>query len=95
MKIKHLFFDLDHTLWDFETNSNQSFKFIFKQFDIKVDFKKFKNTYYPINENYWKRFRDNAISKEELRFGRLNDTFVKLNVRVNDALIVLLADAYI
>ncbi|PJC59791.1 MAG: noncanonical pyrimidine nucleotidase, YjjG family, partial [Flavobacteriales bacterium CG_4_9_14_0_2_um_filter_35_242] len=51
--------------------------------------------YYPINENYWKRFRDNAITKEELRFGRLNDTFIKLNVRVNDALIVLLAEAYI
>ncbi|NCP21354.1 MAG: noncanonical pyrimidine nucleotidase, YjjG family [Zetaproteobacteria bacterium] len=95
MKIKHIFFDLDHTLWDFETNSNQSFKYIFKQFDLKVDFEKFKSIYYPINENYWKRFRDNAITKEELRFGRLNDTFIKLNVRVNDALIVLLAEAYI
>ncbi|PJC60634.1 MAG: noncanonical pyrimidine nucleotidase, YjjG family, partial [Flavobacteriales bacterium CG_4_9_14_0_2_um_filter_35_242] len=40
MKIKHIFFDLDHTLWDFETNSNQSFKYIFKQFDLKVDFEK-------------------------------------------------------
>lgn len=95
MKIKHIFFDLDYTLWDFEANSNESFKYIFKQFDIKVDFEKFRNVYYPINEAYWKRYRENNISKEDLRFGRLNDTFLKLNVRVNDALIVLLSDAYI
>lgn len=95
MKIKHIFFDLDHTLWDFEANSNESFKFIFKQFDIKVDFEKFKNIYYPINEAYWKRYRENNISKEDLRFGRLNDTFLKLNIRVNKDSIVLLSDAYI
>lgn len=95
MKIKHVFFDLDHTLWDFETNSNRTFEYIFKQFDIKVDFEKFKNIYYPINETYWKRYRENSISKEDLRLGRLNDTFLKLNVRVSNAVIVLLADAYI
>ncbi len=95
MKIKHVFFDLDHTLWDFETNSNHTFEYIFKQFDIKVDFEKFKNIYYPINETYWKRYRENSISKEDLRLGRLNDTFLKLNVRVSNAVIVLLADAYI
>ena len=24
MQYKHLFFDLDHTLWDFETNAKES-----------------------------------------------------------------------
>lgn len=95
MKIKHIFFDLDHTLWDFEANSNESFKFIFKQFNIEIDFEKFKKSYYPINEAYWKRFRENTVSKEDLRFGRLNDTFKKLNIRVNNELIVLLSEAYI
>ena len=28
-KYKHLFFDLDHTLWDFETNSKSALSLIF------------------------------------------------------------------
>lgn len=95
MKIKHVFFDLDHTLWDFDANSNQSFLYIFKQYDISVDFEKFVNYYYPINEKYWKLFRDDKVSKEDLRLGRLNDTFAKLNYRVNAEMIVLLSEAYI
>jgi len=39
MNIKHIFFDLDHTLWDFETNSNKTFSFIFERNDIHVNFK--------------------------------------------------------
>ncbi len=95
MKIKHVFFDLDHTLWDFDANSNQSFLYIFKQYDISVDFEKFTNYYYPINAKYWKLFRDNNVSKEDLRFGRLNETFTKLNYKVNAEMIILLSEAYI
>jgi len=95
MKIKHVFFDLDHTLWDFEVNSNQTFKFIFNQNNIKIDFEAFKQCYYPINEIYWKKFRENKVSKEALRYGRLSDTFKKLNYRVNDDMIVILSEAYI
>ncbi len=95
MNIKHIFFDLDHTLWDFDANSDQSFKYIFKQLNIDIDFEKFKNYYYPINAHYWKLFREDKISKKDLRFGRLNDTFVKLNYRVNADKIVLLSEAYI
>jgi len=95
MNIKHIFFDLDHTLWDFDTNSNQSFKYIFNQLDVNIDFDKFKNYYYPINNAYWKLFRENKVSKEDLRYGRLNDTFAKLNYRVTADKIVLLSEAYI
>ncbi|MCF6212742.1 MAG: YjjG family noncanonical pyrimidine nucleotidase [Flavobacteriaceae bacterium] len=95
MKIKHVFFDLDHTLWDFDTNSNQSFLYIFKKFNILVDFEKFINYYYPINEAYWKLFREDKVSKDDLRFGRLNDTFIKLNYKVNAEMIILLSEAYI
>jgi len=95
MKIKHIFFDLDHTLWDFDANSDQSFKYIFNKLKVEIDFEKFKNYYYPINAQYWKLFRENKISKNDLRFGRLNDTFVKLNYRVSKEKIVLLSEAYI
>jgi len=95
VKIKHIFFDLDHTLWDFEANSNQSFKFIFNQHHIKIDFEAFKQCYYPINEAYWKKFRENKVTKEVLRFGRLNDTFKKLNYRVSSEMIVVLSETYV
>jgi len=95
MKIKHIFFDLDHTLWDFDANSDQSFKYIFNKLKVEIDFEKFKNCYYPINAHYWKLFREDKISKKDLRYGRLNDTFIKLNYRVNSEKIVLLSEAYI
>ena len=41
--IKHIFFDLDHTLWDFETNSEIAFKTIFNKHDIGVDIDNFFN----------------------------------------------------
>jgi len=93
--IKHIFFDLDHTLWDFETNSNIAFETIFKKHKVKVELQKFLNYYRGINEDYWKLYRDEKISKEELRLGRLKDTFVKLNHKVDIQLIEDLSIGYI
>jgi len=93
--IKHIFFDLDHTLWDFETNSNIAFETIFKKHKVKVELQKFLNYYRGINEQYWKLYRDEKISKEELRLGRLKDTFIKLNHKVDIQLIEDLSIGYI
>ncbi len=35
MKYKHLFFDLDHTLWDFEANSRQTLLELYN--DLQLD----------------------------------------------------------
>ena len=93
--IKHILFDLDHTLWDFETNSNIAFKTIFKQHNLRFDFQKFLNYYKGINEKYWKLYREEKITKDELRYGRLKDAFVKINYDVEDDLIDKLAIDYI
>lgn len=93
--IKHIFFDLDHTLWDFETNSNIAFETIFKKHKVKVELQKFLNYYRGINEQYWKLYRDEKISKEDLRLGRLKDTFIKLNHKVDIQLIEDLSLGYI
>ena len=39
--IKHIFFDLDHTLWDFEKNSSLTFKFLIKKYDLNVSLEHF------------------------------------------------------
>lgn len=95
MKIKHIFFDLDHTLWDFEANSNIAFETIFKKYDVGIDLQKFLNYYKGINQNYWKLYRNEKISKEELRVGRLRDTFVKINQKFDYELIDNLSVEYI
>lgn len=95
MSIKHIFFDLDHTLWDFETNSNKTFEFIFERNGVQVDFEKFKKVYQPINHRYWKLFREEKVSKSDLRYGRLKEAFDALNYHANDELIHILSVDYI
>jgi putative hydrolase of the HAD superfamily len=50
--IKHVFFDLDHTLWDFETNSNRTFSYIFERNGLDLDFEEFIGVYQPINQYF-------------------------------------------
>jgi len=95
MKINHIFFDLDHTLWDFETNSDIAFETIFRAHKVNVSLELFLNYYRDINQKYWKLYREDNVSKEDLRYGRLKDTFHKINYKANDDLIENLAVDYI
>jgi len=95
MKINHIFFDLDHTLWDFEANSNIAFETIFKKYDVGIDLQKFLSYYQGINQNYWRLYRNEKITKEELRVGRLRDTFVKIKHSFDNELIDNLSIDYI
>ncbi len=78
-EIKHIFFDLDHTLWDFEKNSALAFEKIFQELNFEIDSKKFISTYNPINFAYWKLYERNEIDQESLRVNRLKDTFEAIN----------------
>jgi putative hydrolase of the HAD superfamily len=93
--IKHIFFDLDHTLWDFDKNSALTFDKIFKLNNVEVDIARFLSIYEPVNLNYWKLYRNSEIDQEQLRYGRLRDTFNTLNHTVKDDLIHLLSEDYI
>ena len=95
MNIKHIFFDLDHTLWDFEFNSEKTFEQIFKINLVGVNFTDFISKYKPINHHYWKLYREDKVSKEDLRYGRLIKTFNELNYKISDSLIHTLAKEYI
>jgi len=94
-KVKHIFFDLDHTLWDFEKNSEITFQLIFKKHNIPFETKAFVEVYRPINFKYWNMYRDNKISSENLRHERLKEVFSILGYPYNRGLIDLIADEYI
>ncbi|WKK66775.1 YjjG family noncanonical pyrimidine nucleotidase [Lutimonas zeaxanthinifaciens] len=95
MNVKHIFFDLDHTLWDFETNSNRTFEYIFQRNRIEVDLADFHNVYRPINLRYWKLFREDKVTKADLRYSRLREAFDEVGVKIQDDMIHLLSEEYI
>lgn len=95
MKIEHIFFDLDHTLWDFERNSALTFKKILPEAGVQVNHSDFIQIYTPINLKYWKLYREEKVSKPELRYSRLKETFDALKFSVNDDVIDHLAIEYI
>lgn len=92
---KHLFFDLDHTLWDFDKNSGFAFDAIFKQQGFDIELSDFLNIYIPRNQYYWKLYQDNQISHNDLRYYRLKDVFDALQFEVSDKMIHHLSEQYI
>ena len=74
-QITDVFFDLDHTLWDFERNSALTFEKIFSELKIDLNLVDFLGAYEGINHHYWKLYRENKISQKELRYKRLIETF--------------------
>ncbi len=93
--ITDVFFDLDHTLWDFDKNSSLTFEMIFKMNDITLNLRDFISIYEPINLKYWKLYREEQVDKMSLRYGRLSDTFNALNLTIEDVVINKLAEDYI
>tara|TARA_B110000967_G_C18842273_1_gene540034 strand:+ start:695 stop:1390 length:696 start_codon:yes stop_codon:yes gene_type:complete len=78
MKYKHIFFDLDHTLWDFNKNAHETLTELYR--DLKLSsyfpsFSVFYSKYIEINDELWDLYRDNKISKESLRTVRFENTF--------------------
>lgn len=94
-KISDVFFDLDHTLWDFEKNSALAFDTILKKHKVNVDIQEFISLYVPVNIKYWKLYQDDKVTQQELRYGRLKDVFDHMKVEVNDEMIHFLAEEYI
>lgn len=93
--IEHIFFDLDHTLWDFDLNSKLAYKQIFEERDIPLDLDYFISIYEPLNLEFWRRFRESEINKEQLRYQRLKSAFDACDYVISDKDIDEIADLYI
>ncbi len=93
--VTDLFFDLDHTLWDFERNSKLTFQKIFSELKINIPLEHFIKNYRPINLSMWKKYRKNIISQKELRYVRLKKTFESLNKTIEPKIINDISKLYI
>jgi len=93
--ITDIFFDLDHTLWDFEKNSALTFEKIFQELELSIDLAVFLKHYTPINHAQWKRYRNNEISQETLRYERLALTFKELDMSFAPTTLAHISNLYI
>ncbi|MDO6470134.1 YjjG family noncanonical pyrimidine nucleotidase [Maribacter sp. 1_MG-2023] len=94
-KVTDVFFDLDHTLWDFDKNSALTFEKIFNDHKVGVELQDFLEVYVPANLKFWRLFREDKITKSELRYQRLKSVFDTMGHPATDDLIHLLSEEYI
>lgn len=82
--VRHIFFDLDNTLWDHRRNAYLTIKELFSLQNISekynIDFELFHDAYHEINEKLWEQIRDGEIDKEYLRKHRFYDTFLRFGI---------------
>ncbi len=83
-KYKHIFFDLDRTLWDFEKNSEEVFRDMYDILDIEKsgipNFDEFFTAYKSVNHDLWDLYREGKIDKEFLNFQRFYQTLFEFGV---------------
>ncbi len=81
---KHLFFDLDHTLWDFNRNSEETLEELFEIYSLKElgisAFADFLETYRVVNDQKWALYRENKMTKDQLRATRFYDTLLAFEI---------------
>ena len=98
MKYTHIFFDLDHTVWDFEKNSEEAMGDAFQELEVEqflnVSFDEFNPIYKAINQKYWERFRKGFVSRSELKWKRMQATFLEFK-KFDDALASKLGEVYL
>jgi putative hydrolase of the HAD superfamily len=84
MAYKHLFFDLDHTLWDFETNSKETLHELYEKHGLSEtvtsDFDAFYNQYSIHNKRLWDRYHHGFIKQDELKWKRMWHTLLEFKI---------------
>lgn len=97
-KYKHIFFDLDRTLWDFERNSHETIHDLFFHFGIdsrtNARVAEFITTYKMENAKLWDDYRNGKVTKDELRAERFNRALRHYGIN-DDSLALQFNDEYV
>lgn len=96
-KYDHIFFDLDRTLWDLDTNSHTAMQEVYSSFRLNElgisDFTRFYGHYKKLNDAFWTDYRDGKVEKEVLRWVRFYRTFEHYGIQ-DKSLAVKVSTAY-
>jgi len=82
-KYTHLFFDLDNTIWDFNSNSIDALYVALDKLHLleKIEsFDAFFRTYSEVNDRLWDLYRQGSITKKVLSVQRFDDAFEKYGI---------------
>ena len=97
-RYKHLLFDLDHTLWDFEANSRATLTELFYEYALDqalgCKLAPMLDEYHKINAYLWGKYNQRKITKEALRDTRFNMLFDEFGYK-NPELATTLDEVYI
>jgi putative hydrolase of the HAD superfamily len=94
---KHVFFDLDRTLWDFEANSELALRMLHEDTGLVQhlpSFENFHKAYLKNNKLLWHKYSCGKLSKAELRYERFRATLRNFNI-INENLTLQLGDGYV
>lgn len=84
LMIKHIFFDLDHTIWDFDRNAEETLTELYEQYALQKlginSCTEFIAVYTANNHQLWSEYHIGKISKETLRSRRFSQTFIQLGI---------------
>lgn len=87
MKYRHLFFDLDLTLWDLDKNSTEVLSELFTELRVeekyKLSFENFLCVYKYYNDILWEQYRKELVTKEDLRTQRFQYSFMHFGIEDN------------
>jgi putative hydrolase of the HAD superfamily len=83
--IKHIFFDLDHTIWDFDRNAEETLQELYEVYQLRnlglLSAAEFIHKYTENNHSLWAQYHLGLISKDLLRAERFRKTFIELGVQ--------------
>lgn len=78
-KYGHLFFDLDHTLWDYERNASETLSELFDQHvladELNANKEDFISKYHVVNDELWDKHDIGLIDKNQIRSERFPTIF--------------------
>lgn len=84
MKYRHLFFDLDHTLWDFDANAMETLANVYKDLMLEAegvyDFDLFCKQYLHHNAILWDKYHHGQITSEDLKWKRMSRTLLDFKI---------------
>ncbi|MFN6946811.1 MAG: noncanonical pyrimidine nucleotidase, YjjG family, partial [Cytophagaceae bacterium] len=80
--ISNIFFDLDHTIWDFDKNCAETLHELYNKYKLhklgNFSSYHFCETYKSINVEMWKKYNSGKLTKAEIRTKRFSETFRRL-----------------
>jgi putative hydrolase of the HAD superfamily len=92
---KHLFFDLDHTLWDYEANSRETLTELWSNYDLTsygVSEPDFLTQFEEVNNRLWDQYHRGEIGKDTIRNDRFRQIFDSLAASRVDSIIDIQED---